>query len=74
VSRPVTFQLELNGFTRDPFGGYRTGLSAVADISRSDFGISINFPMEGGGVVVGDKIQIRLEIEAVLDEKDRALS
>lgn len=67
VTRPVTFQLELNGFTRDPFGGYRTGFSAVADISRNDFGVSINLPMEGGGVVVGDKIQIRLEVEAVLD-------
>jgi polyisoprenoid-binding protein YceI len=67
VTRPVTFQLELNGFTKDPFGGYRTGFSAVTDISRSDFGVSINVPMEGGGVVVGDKIQIRLEVEAVLD-------
>ncbi|MGH9293192.1 MAG: YceI family protein [Acidimicrobiales bacterium] len=67
VTRPVTFELELNGFTADPFGGYRTGFSATTDISRSDFGVSINLPMEGGGVVVADKIQIRLEIEAVLD-------
>jgi polyisoprenoid-binding protein YceI len=67
VTRPVTFELELNGFAKDPFGGYRTGFSATTDISRSDFGVSINLPMEGGGVVVGDKIQLRLEVEAVLD-------
>lgn len=67
VTRPVTFQVELNGFTKDPFGGYRTGLSAATEINRRDFGISINLPMEGGGVVVADKVQIRLEIEAVLD-------
>lgn len=68
VTRPVTFHLELNGFTKDPYGGYRTGMSATADISRNDFGVSINLPMEAGGVVVGDKIQIRLEVEAVLDD------
>ncbi len=67
VTRPVTFELELNGFTKDPYGGYRTGFSATADISRSDFGVSLNLPMEGGGVVVGDKVQLRLEVEAVLD-------
>ncbi|MGH9044159.1 MAG: YceI family protein [Acidimicrobiales bacterium] len=67
VTRSVTFALELNGFTKDPFGGYRTGFSATTDVSRSDFGVSINLPMEGGGVVVADKVQIHLEIEAVLD-------
>jgi polyisoprenoid-binding protein YceI len=67
VTRPVTFQLELNGFTKDPFGGYRAGFSATTNISRSEFGVSINLPMEGGGVVVGDKVQVSLELEAVLD-------
>jgi polyisoprenoid-binding protein YceI len=67
VTRPVTFQLELNGFTKDPFGGYRAGFSATTNISRSEFGVSIKLPMEGGGVVVGDKVQVSLELEAVLD-------
>jgi polyisoprenoid-binding protein YceI len=67
VTRPVTFKLELNGFSKDPYGGYRVGWSATTDISRSDFGVSINLPMEGGGVVVGDKVQVSLELEAVLD-------
>ena len=67
VTRPVTFHLELNGFTKDPYGGYRAGFSATTVISRSDFGVSINLPMEGGGVVVSDKVQLSLELEAVLD-------
>ncbi|MGH8987577.1 MAG: YceI family protein [Acidimicrobiales bacterium] len=67
ITRPVTFDVELNGFTKDPFGGYRIGFSASAEIRRADFGVSINLPMEGGGVVVGDRIQIGLEVEAVLD-------
>ena len=52
--------------SRDPYGGTRAGFSASGQISRKDFGIEFNIPMDGGGVVIGDKIQIHLEIEAVL--------
>ncbi|MDT4938338.1 MAG: hypothetical protein QOG80_2009 [Pseudonocardiales bacterium] len=68
VTRQVPLSLELNGFTADPYGGQRAGFSATAEISRSDFGIDISLPMDGGGVVVGDKISISLEVEAVLDQ------
>jgi polyisoprenoid-binding protein YceI len=67
VTKPVALKVELNGFTADPYGGQRAGFSATAEISRGDFGIEFNMPMDGGGVVVGDKISIQLEIEAVLD-------
>ncbi len=66
VTRPVPLKLELNGFTADPYGGTRAGFSATGEINRGDFGIEFNMPMDGGGVVVGDKIQIQIEIEAVL--------
>ena len=68
VTRPVTLALDVNGFTRDPYGGTRAGFSATTELNRGDFGISTNIPMDGGGVVVGDKIQIALEVEAVLQE------
>jgi polyisoprenoid-binding protein YceI len=68
VTRPVQLKVELNGITPDPYGGTRAGFSATADINRRDFGIDISVPMDGGGVVVGDKISINLEIEAVLDK------
>jgi polyisoprenoid-binding protein YceI len=68
VTRTVPLNLELNGFTADPFGGQRVGFSATAEINRRDFGIDISMPMDGGGVVVGDKIAITLEVEAVLDQ------
>lgn len=67
VTRPVPLALELNGFTADPYGGTRVGFSATAQINRRDFGVDISLPMDGGGVVVGDKVTISLEIEAVLD-------
>jgi polyisoprenoid-binding protein YceI len=66
TTRPVPLKLELNGFTADPYGGTRAGFSANGEISRGDFGIEFNMPMDGGGVVVGDKITIQIEIEAVL--------
>jgi polyisoprenoid-binding protein YceI len=67
VTRSVPLKLEVNGFTADPFGGTRAGFSGTAEISRGDFGIEFNMPMDGGGVVVGDKISIALEVEAVLE-------
>jgi polyisoprenoid-binding protein YceI len=68
VTKNVPLALELNGFTADPWGGQRAGFSAKTELNRKDFGISIELPMDGGGVVVGDKISVTLEIEAVLDQ------
>jgi polyisoprenoid-binding protein YceI len=67
VTRPVSLKLELNGFLpTSPFGDTRAGFSASTEISRGDFGIDFNMPLDGGGVVIGDKVQIALEVEAVL--------
>ena len=66
ITKPVTLALELNGFGPDAYGGTRAGFSAKTVISRSEFGVDIQMPMDGGGVVVGDKINVELEIEAVL--------
>jgi polyisoprenoid-binding protein YceI len=67
VTRPVPLALEVHGFLAEsPFGDSRVGFSATTEISRKDFGIEFNAPLEGGGVLLGDKIQIVLEVEAVL--------
>jgi polyisoprenoid-binding protein YceI len=68
VTRQVPLTGEVNGFGPDLWGGQRAGFSATAQISRRDFGIGISIPMDGGGVAVGDKVSIRIEIEAVLQE------
>ncbi len=67
VTRPVVLKAELNGFSPDPWGGKRLGLSATGEINRSDFGISFNMPLDGGGVVVSERVQLILEVEAVLN-------
>jgi polyisoprenoid-binding protein YceI len=66
VTRSVDLDLEFNGVSPDPWGGTRAGFSATTSLSRKDFGLEFNIPVDGGGVVVGDKVQINLEIEAVL--------
>ncbi|CAN5134991.1 YceI family protein [soil metagenome] len=64
-TRPVPLHLEVGGVTTDPYGNLRLGLSASTEINRRDFGIDITMPLEAGGVVLGDKIKITLDIEAI---------
>jgi polyisoprenoid-binding protein YceI len=65
VTRSVPLDLELNGFIESPMGT-RVGLSVTGEISRKDFGIEFNMPLEGGGVVVGDRVNLHFEVEGVL--------
>ncbi|HEY5949102.1 MAG TPA: YceI family protein [Kofleriaceae bacterium] len=65
VTRPVTLEVEGGGRVADPWGGTRTGFSAKTWISRKDFGLTWNVALEAGGFVVGDKLEITLEVEAV---------
>ncbi|WP_098959175.1 YceI family protein, partial [Pseudonocardia sp. N23] len=66
VTKPVALDVEVGGFGPDAFGGTRAGFTATITINRNDFGVDIAMPLDGGGVVVGEKVQITLEIEAVL--------
>jgi polyisoprenoid-binding protein YceI len=71
TTRPVPLKLEVNGFGPDPFAadpltGARAGFTATGEINRLDFGVSYNGPIPGGGVALGEKVQIVLEIEAAL--------
>jgi len=68
VTKPLTLDLELGGFGPDPYGGVRAGFTAVGELKRSDFGVDFNAVLETGGVVVGDKVTLILEIEGVLQQ------
>jgi polyisoprenoid-binding protein YceI len=65
VTKSVPLNLELNGFGPDAWGGTRAGFTATGEINRRDFNVNFTAPMQNGGVVVADKIQLHLEIEAV---------
>jgi polyisoprenoid-binding protein YceI len=68
VTKPVSLELELNGFSPDPFGGTRAGFSAQTEINRNEFGVSYNGPIPGAdnAMVLSEKVTLVLEIEAVL--------
>lgn len=66
VTRPVTFEVETNGVTTDPYGNTKAGFSASTEIKRSDFGVDFNIPGGLEGMVISDKVKIELEIQLAL--------
>lgn len=65
VTRPVTLTTEYFGVSEDPWGGTRAGFSATTTINRTDFGVEFNIPLGGDRAVLGDEIEVQLEIQAV---------
>jgi polyisoprenoid-binding protein YceI len=69
VTKGVELELEFLGI--DPTGlqgEQRIGFDARTSITRSDFGVSFGLPVEGSKIVISDKVEIHLEIEAALSE------
>jgi polyisoprenoid-binding protein YceI len=66
TTKSIELALEIVGLGPDPYGGTRIGLSARTSVLRSEFGVRFNAVMETGGAVVSDKLDVALEIEAVL--------
>jgi len=64
VSKPVSLDVEYLGETTDPWGGTRNGFTVSGNIDRKDWGMVYNIT-DKGGVVVGDKVEILIEIEGV---------
>jgi len=65
VTRQVEFDLDFDGVSPDPWGGTRAAFTATTEINRKDFGLEWNVALETGGVLVGDKVKIELDIQAV---------
>jgi polyisoprenoid-binding protein YceI len=68
VTRPVELDVEFLGIDTDPWGGRRIGFEASTEINRKDFGVDFNIPLDGGKLLVGDKVSITLSIQAVLQQ------
>ncbi|CCH75740.1 conserved hypothetical protein [Nostocoides australiense Ben110] len=63
VTKPVTFEVEFNGEQADPWGNTKAGFEAEAEVKRADWGLTWNAAIEGGGVLVSDKIKIVLDVQ-----------
>ncbi|MET0896952.1 MAG: YceI family protein [Mycobacterium sp.] len=65
VTKPISLALEFNGVNPGMGHGEVAGFEATVVLNRKDFGIDIDMPLETGGAVVGDKVTITLEVEAL---------
>ncbi|WUH95607.1 YceI family protein [Streptomyces sp. NBC_00433] len=65
TTRPVAIDLTLNGQVTDPYGNVRVGFDGSATVSRSDWGLTYNAALEGGGVLISDKVKLTFDISAV---------
>ncbi len=65
VTKPVVLEGTYGGVTKDMQGKQRIGFEASTKINRLDYGVSWNRAVEGGGAMLGDEVEITIQIEAV---------
>ena len=65
ITKPVTLDFEFTGGLIDPYGNPRVAFSASLEADREDWGLTWNMALETGGVMVGKKIKISIDTEAV---------
>ena len=65
VTKEVPVHVEYLGTTPDPWGNTRAGFECRAQINRKDFGVNWNQVLEAGGVMVGDNVDIQLDLETI---------
>lgn len=65
VTQPVRLDVSYLGEAKDPWGNRRRGYTAETTLNRKDFGMTWNMVLDAGGVLVGDKIKVTLNIEAI---------
>jgi polyisoprenoid-binding protein YceI len=65
VTKPVTLDVEFLGVQLDPWGNTRLGLEAKTTISRKEWGIGFNIPLEGDKLLIGDTVNLVIAVEAV---------
>lgn len=65
VTRSVELAAEQTGSGKNPLGAEVAGFEATTKISRKDFGMEFNVPLDGGGVLVGDEVKIAIDVQAV---------
>jgi polyisoprenoid-binding protein YceI len=68
VTREIELQLDYTGTAADPWGKTRVGFEGHATVNRKDWGLNWNVALEAGGILVGEKVKLNLDIAAVKRE------
>jgi len=65
VRKPLVLDVEYHGVANDPWGGQRAGFSTKAKLDRKEFGIVWNAALDNGGLLLGDEVELTLDLETV---------
>ncbi len=68
VTKPVTFDVEYFGDSVDPWGNHRSGFSAATKVNRKDFGMSWNKTLDKGGLLLGEEVDVTINVEGIQDQ------
>ena len=66
ITRPVQLDVEYLGVDTDAYGNTRIGFEATTEISRKAWGVDFQIPLDGGKVLVGDKVAVQLSVQGIL--------
>jgi polyisoprenoid-binding protein YceI len=65
VSKEIVVPVTFGGLAKDPWGNERAGFSVAMTLNRKDYGISYNKVLDAGGMMLGDDVEVSIELEAV---------
>jgi len=65
VEKPVVLDVTIHGVAKDPWGNVRAGITATTTINRKDFGLTWNQVLETGQLLVGEEVEIAVEVEGI---------
>ena len=69
VTKELTLTGTFNGVAKDPWGNTRAGFTAEGTLNRQDFGMRFSKLLDNGGLMVGDEVKLKLEIEVIQEKK-----
>jgi len=67
ITRSVSFDMTFEGVGTDPYGNTKAAFAAIGEIERKDWGLTWNVPLEGGGVLVSERLKLEFDVEAELE-------
>jgi polyisoprenoid-binding protein YceI len=65
ITKRVKLDVEFGGVMKDPWGNEKAGFNINGKISRKDFGLTWNAPLEAGGVLVSDEVRIACDVQLI---------
>ncbi|MGW2349578.1 YceI family protein [Actinacidiphila glaucinigra] len=65
TTKPVSIDFTYNGSATDPYGNLRVGFEGSTTVNRSDWGLTYNAALEGGGVLISEKVKLTFDISAI---------